>query len=270
MVGLPGGSFQMGSSPEEIAWATALGTKQILRDEQRAHQVEVPRFSISITEITRDQFDAFMRATRYGGGGPCADAHGRLFGSTDGDWRAPGFEQDGNHPIVCVSWDDATAYARWLSKTTGKAYRLPREDEWEYAARAGSTAGRHWGWNNADACRYANVNDTTAGAALQRSAKTVFPCTDGYVYTAPVGRFQSNGFGLYDMMGNVWEWTDGCPDSDAGPPAFKPALASGACLRIIRGGSWYDAPWAIRSATRLAGPGDTRSRNMGFRVVRTD
>ena len=107
--------------------------------------------------------------------------------------------------MVCVSFEDAQAYIRWLNRKTGQHYRLPTEAEWEYAARAGTTTRRYWGDKPDDACQYANVAD--------QSAKKVFPgwavhhCDDGYVYTAPVGSFQRNRFGLHDMLGNVWDRT---------------------------------------------------------------
>jgi len=107
--------------------------------------------------------------------------------------------------VINVSWDDATDYSQWLSKQTGHEYRLPTEAEWEYAARAGTETAQYWGNNPDDACRYANVYDNTS-----KKNGLAWPnhnCTDGYAKTAPIGSFEPNGFGLFDMLGNVSEQT---------------------------------------------------------------
>jgi formylglycine-generating enzyme required for sulfatase activity len=217
-----------------------------------------------------------VKATGYQAGGPCwiySKAKGDYIKSAANEWRDPGFAQGGNHPVVCVNWDDATAYSRWLSQKTGKGYRLPTEAEWEYAARAGTVTGRYWGWENGEACQYANVADQTAAGALAWAAndeKYIFLCTDGNVYTAPVAQYRANSFGLYDVLGNVEEWTQDCYNSRySGAPTDGSAWLTGDCsLRVIRGGSWDAVPRFVRSALRV-GVQD-RSSGLGFRVARTD
>lgn len=111
----------------------------------------------------------------------------------------------GNRPVIHVSWDDAMDYAVWLSKQTNQKYRLPTEAEWEYSVRAKTKTARYWGDDPNDACDYANVRDKTLDQ--EKSWGEIHNCTDGYVYTAPVGRFSENNFCLFDLLGNVWEWT---------------------------------------------------------------
>ena len=276
MVTVPGGSFSMGSSPSGISSAVSEGAKaENIQDETPQHDVQVKQFSVSATEVTRDQFDAFVRATGHQAGGPCwvyKQAEYKYAESNANDWRDPGFSQGGNHPVVCVNWNDAKAYGRWLSQKTSKDYRLPTEAEWEYAARAGTSAPRYWGWDNSSACRNANVADSTAVGALRGDPAKTFQCTDGYVYTAPVAQFQANAFGLNDMLGNVWEWTEDCyHTSYNGAPTNGLAWLTGDCsLSVIRGGSWSFYPWDVRSAVRFGDLASNRYYNTGFRVARTN
>ena len=280
MVTIPGGSFQMGSTDEQINWAVGLGAKSAndLRDEKPQHQVNVQQFSMAVTEVTRDQFDAFVKATGHQAGGPCwvySKAEFKLVESAANDWRDPGFSQGGNHPVVCVNWNDAKAYVRWLSQKTGKNYRLPTEAEWEYAARAGTATPRFWGWDNSSGCRYANLADFSAAGALnwdRNNQQQVFQCTDGYVYTAPVAQFQANTFGLTDMLGNVWEWTEDCYNAsyNGAPTNGSAWLTSDCSLRVNRGGSWSILPRYVRSARRDWDPATYRYNYLGFRVSRTN
>jgi formylglycine-generating enzyme required for sulfatase activity len=127
--------------------------------------------------------------------------------------RQPGKTLDSSRkneePVVCVSWHDAQAYVAWLSKKSLKQYRLLNEAEWEYAARAGSTGRRHWAdAEDAATCRYASVADTSYKSVSPGAP--LFPCSDGFAYTTPVGRFPANAFGLHDMLGNAWEWVEDC------------------------------------------------------------
>ena len=184
-------------------------------------------------------------------------------------WESPGFEQTDEHPVVCISWDDAQAFVAWLSRESGKAYRLPTESEWEYAVRAGTRSARHWGDGEAEACRYENAVDAIAKRKYNLSSST-FACDDGYAETSPVGSFQGNGFGLKDMLGNVTEWTQDCWESYAGAPTDGSAMTGSNCSRrVVRGGSWYFEPALVRSAKRgtfvPTGGGD----GVGFRVART-
>ena len=198
--------------------------------------------------------------------------HGEWKDRSGLDWRNPGYRQDSGHPAVCVSWDDAQAYVSWLSRTTGHRYRLLSEAEWEYAARAGSGAARYWGNDEAGQCRHANGAD---GALRNRYSDWKWPtatCNDGFVHTSPAGSFSANDFGLHDMLGNAWEWAEDCWHDDySGAPSDGSAwTAGGDCSkRVLRGGSWFNFPWFLRSADRLRDSTGNRSNDVGFRVSRT-
>jgi formylglycine-generating enzyme required for sulfatase activity len=200
MVWIPAGSFRMGD-------IHGGGDS----DEKPVHEVSINRFAMSRTEVTVGEFRRFVDATGYKTeaekGKNCRTYKNGSWGWVkDVNWRNPNFSQDDNHPVVCVSWTDATAYVEWLSQQTGKQYRLPTEAEWEYAARAGTETTRYWGNEPDEACRYANVHDRTSKKE-NGFGWTHHNCTDGYAKTAPVGSFKPNDLGLFDMLGNVWEWT---------------------------------------------------------------
>ncbi|MFQ5953752.1 MAG: formylglycine-generating enzyme family protein, partial [Kiloniellales bacterium] len=188
----------------------------------------------------------------------------------DKNWRDPGFPQDDRHPVVCVNWHDAKAYVRWLSRKTGHEYRLLSESEWEYATRAGTTTARHWGADPDGACSYANVNDRTS-----KSENDFYwphhDCRDGYAKSAPVGSFRANGFGLHDMLGNVWEWVEDCYEESYDlTPRDGSAWTGGKCEgRVLRGGSWCYVPENVRSAYRNWTATHIRFVCYGFRVART-
>lgn len=261
MVTIPGGSFSMGSSPSDISSVVSEGAKaENIQREAPQHDVMVQPFAMSVTEVTRDQFEAFVREDGYAVLGNCVgNVNGNI--ETNLGWRQPGFNQDGNHPVVCVNWDDAKAYARWLSRKTGKDYRLPTEAEWEYAARAGTATTRYWGMDSrSSGCSYANVADST------------FQCNDGFATTAPVAQFQANAFGLNDMLGNVWEWTEDCYNASYnGAPADGSAWLTGDCsLRVARGGAWISPLWEVRFAGRFWLSAAERFHILGFRVSRTN
>ena len=243
MVVVPAGTFRMGCGP---------GNDQCRDSERPAREVEVASFALAKYEVTQGQFAAFVRATGH-------DTPGGCFGWGSGSWRNQRGQSDG-HPVVCVNWDDAQAYVRWLSGLTGQRYRLPSEAEWEYAARGATTTRWYWGNRAQDRCELANGGDRD-------------DCDDGWERTAPVGTFPPNGFGLYDMAGNVWEWVEDCWHQDyGGAPPDGSAWTRGcdSASRIIRGGSWFN-----RSAERLrpgARDGFTaggRRVIYGFRVSRT-
>ena len=172
--------------------------------------------------------------------------------------------------MVCVSWRDAQAYVRWLSRETGKSYRLLSEAEWEYVARGGTATTWYWGDDETDQCLHANGFD--------RSAKRRYPkwqtveCDDGAVHTSEAGEYKANAFGSARYVsGNVGEWVEDCwNESYAGAPADGSAWTSGNCKkRVVRGGSWLDFPRYIRSANRFRNDTGLRNYIDGFRVART-
>lgn len=172
--------------------------------------------------------------------------------------------------MINVFWDDAKRYVSWLVSKTEHRYRLLSEAEWEYVARARSKRLRFWGDGEQEACTYATVYDAL-GKATYEFPWASFACDDGYVATAPVGMFQPNAFGLYDTLGNVWEWTEDCyQDSYGGAPSDGSALVSSSCRsRVFRGGSWSFIPRCVRAADREEVSPDFRGASLGFRVART-
>jgi len=168
-----------------------------------------------------------------------------------------------------ITWDDSRAYTQWLSEQAGQRYRLPTEAEWEYVARGGSGKSRFWGEDPDQACRNANVADQTLKSKMNYTGP-IHECTDKHVQSAPVGSYLANGFGLHDMLGNVWEWTEDCWAANYdGASADASARLDGDCnQRAIRGGSWLVLPKAARSANRLRYQQSHFTNRLGFRVVR--
>jgi len=183
----------------------------------------------------------------------------------------PGYVQEGNHPVVCVSWTDAQAYVEWLSRTTGKSYRLPSEAEYEYAARAGGTARYASSDDASDLCRFANGADQSAKTAGLPQDASYMPCNDGYAFTAPVGSLAANAFALHDLIGNVWEWTADCyvDDYSSAPSDSAVRSLSNCPMRTVRGGDWFSGPWSLRPAVRAKAGADAHHDDIGFRVMRT-
>lgn len=175
----------------------------------------------------------------------------------------------GTLPVINVSWDDVKAYVLWLSKKTGKKYRLLSEAEWEYAARAGTTTSYYWGESLSELCAYANGFDRKGQNAFGYSAN--LECDDREVFTSNVGQYDANAFGLHDMTGNVWEWVEDCwHESYHEAPSDGRAITEGFCWhRVIRGGAWDSAPRYLRSAARNQYSRDLRYNFIGFRVVRS-
>ena len=167
-----------------------------------------------------------------------------------------------------MSWDDAKTFSEWLSRQGNGTFHLPTEAEWEYAARAGTKTKRYWGDGEREACQYANVFNPSTKQAFGWSWGA-FPCEDGFKVTSPVGKFRANKFGLYDMMGNVWEWT--CSDWGGYGDGKKnhAKCSSGGSYRVSRGGSWDNKPANVRSANRNRYDPGGRSSYLGFRVSRT-
>ena len=186
-------------------------------------------------------------------------------------WRNPGFGQTDVHPVVCVSWEDARAYVRWLSGKRGEEYRLLSEAEWEHVARTEKQTARYWGEGETGQCRHANGADKMLKGHYGDRKWEIASCSDGHVHTAPVGSYTKNAFGLHDVLGNVWEWVQDCwNDSYRGAPSDGSAWESGDCSRrVLRGGSWDIQPQVLRSAFRFRVPAGYRSGSFGFRVART-
>ena len=245
MVIVPAGTFEMGSEDG--------GT-----DKRPVHRVSVERFAIGKYEVTNAEFVAFLndRGDQGSKSKPWFDDK-----STDSDSHI--YKQDNhyvvesgfeNHPVIEVSWYGAQAYAKWLGEKTGKKYRLPSEAEWEYAARAGSTTKYPWGdeiGRNKANCR---------GCGSKWDGKG----------TAPVGSFSANTFGLFDTVGNVWEWVEDCWRKNyEGAPKDGGAWTSGGdCnVRVLRGGSWSNYPFRARSAIRDGDYRDYRLIVVGFRLA---
>ena len=260
MVVIPAGSFTMGSSPVEQQWAaTHGGNLKSVADESPQHVVTLRTFAISRYPVTRGDYAAFVRETRYPVGDGCGRTTSKWNKEAELNWQTPGFDQGDRDPVVCVGWSDALAYLGWLnSKVPGHSsapgpYRLPSESEWEYAARAGSTGYFWWGDDESKASAHAWFKTNSGG------------------HTHPVGLKPANAFGLYDVVGNVWQWTEDCyAESYAGAaPDGRANATEKDCLRIDRGGSWQYPAWLLRSATRERNPADFRAVTMGFRPART-
>lgn len=263
MVVIPAGSFNMGSPDSEDSRHS---------DEGPVHRVKITTFALGKTEITRGQFAAFVKKAKYSTGDKCWTLEGGTFRDRGNrNWHDLGYLQNDKHPVSCISWNDAQAYAEWLSRKTGKKYRLPTEAEWEYAARGKTLTSRYWGDNPDDACTYANVADKTAEKKLQgASSWWIHKCTDGFPNTSPVSSFKANAFKLNDMLGNLWEWTeDNYHDSYNNAPLDGSAWLGENPKRVLRGGSWNNSPSLVRSAKRGRDKPSSRFSNIGFRLARS-
>jgi formylglycine-generating enzyme required for sulfatase activity len=207
--------------------------------ERPQHTVTIGyAFAVGRFPTTRDEYAQFATMT----------------GRSSNEWRHPGFAQTGRDPVVNVSWDDAKAYVGWLSHKTGQSYRLLSESEYEYAERAGTTTAWWWGDSADELCRYANGGDC------------------GHNGTVPVRCYPANKFGLFDMGGNVWEWTEDCwNDGYAGAPDNGTPWTTGTCgSRAVRGESWRSRAELLRSGYRSRDyAGDRYDGTNGFRVART-
>ena len=270
MVVVPKGRFTMGAPA---------GEEETLPEQWRGHSVPQHlvtirrKFAIGKFDVTRDEYAQFVTETNRPDPDSCTtvNASGTGFIATNGNWHAPGFPQTGRSPAVCVSWDDAQAYVSWLSTKTGHIYRLPTEAEWEYATRAGTTTARYFSDNPAEFCRHTNVADLDYGEQHPGDSGVNLPCRDGYAFTSPVGRFPPNQFGLYDMLGDVMNWTEDCWNTNySGAPTDGSAWLTGDCSRrVVHGGSWDMDLRAVRSGMRRGLLTSYRNTTLGFRVART-
>jgi formylglycine-generating enzyme required for sulfatase activity len=272
LVLIPAGEFLMGSPDCD---------KDAEDDERPQHRVRITRpFYLGATQVTVGQFRQVVESTGFRteaetdgkGGWGWNEAKRKFEQNTRYTWSNPGFAQTDEHPVVNVSWYDAIAYCNMLNEREGlkreDGYRLPTEAEWEYACRAGTTTRYHSGDDPETLVAVGNIADGTARAKYPDW--TTIAARDGYVYTAPVGQFQPNAFGLFGMHGNVLQWCgDGYKaDYYKGSPCADPPGALGASGRVIRGGSWSNSPRRARSANRVEGAPGIRSDNLGFRLAR--
>jgi formylglycine-generating enzyme required for sulfatase activity len=215
--------------------------------------VTVNAFRLGKYEVTVAEFAKFIAATNYITATNCQQmSNKKWFALTPGNWEKHNHLASEYEPVTCIGWNAAQAYVDWLSKETGKHYRLPSEAEWEYAAKAGTTTNYYWGDDDAQACSYANIADEAAEAAIKRDYDGleskdhvgVVPCNDKSGYASVVGIYQPNPFGLYDMIGNINEFTQDCFNDDY-PSNTSAARTDGDCsIRVIRGGSWHWAPFS--------------------------
>jgi formylglycine-generating enzyme required for sulfatase activity len=281
MVVIPAGTFLMGSSDADTArdlaplswfnklplsWLHGLTARWSFAQEHPQHPVRIAQpFGLALFPVTRGEFAAFVRATGYAAVLGCiVSENGLPRWQDDADWQSPGFRQTDRDPVVCVSWSDAQAYVSWLNEEVRRGtnggrpagpYHLPTEAEWEYAARAGQQTARWWGND------VGSDNAVCDGCGSRWDEKS----------TAPVGSLRPNQFGLFDMLGNVWEWTEDCWNPRyVGAPSDGEARTTGDCThRVMRGGDWAGPTWMVRSASRATIGLSDASNFFGFRVAKT-
>jgi formylglycine-generating enzyme len=281
MVTVQGGVFTMGSERGDA-------------DERPTHPVQVLRpIAIQRFETSVEEFATFVARTKHNveETGCAHYANGHAAQDPHRTWREPGFDQTVRHPVVCVSYEDAAAYARWLSEVTGRRFRLPSEAEWEYVAKQGLREDLPWSTAR-EACEWANLTDLSrallhyrgeenfANPALYPTlADQVVPCDDRFAFTAPVGAFRPNALGVYDLIGNVWEWVADCagaavsavpayPAPASAQPRAADAIVEAPCVRRgIRGGAWHTGARYARASNRSSVAANARMYHLGFRLV---
>jgi formylglycine-generating enzyme required for sulfatase activity len=268
MVVVPPGQFRMGEDGGETD-----------RYEGPVREVKIGyAFAAGRFELTNGQYRRFVEATGHKTAGTgCNVVLGDRLEAVPGtSWADPFYGRPirDDEPVACIRWSDAKSYVSWLAGRTGKKYRLLTEAEWEYAARAGTQGLYTWGDDKAAACKVANINDqSTQRLAASQGAKSMYagaPCDDGFPGVAPVGSLAPNAFGLYDMIGNVWEWVEDCYEMPyAATPADGSAqLAKGCDRRGARGGAWRSNYPRQRPAFRGRDPEALTSQLFGTRIAR--
>ena len=282
LVPIPAGEFMMGGTETAEALVKAFAAyhrkPEFFGDEYPRHRVRITRaYYLGKYEVTVGQFRRFVDATGYkteaerdgtGGWGYNA-ATGKCEGrNLKYNWRDPGFKQTDDYPVLNVTWNDAVAFCRWLSRKEGKTYRLPTEAEWEYAARAGTETRYSNGNDPAALAKVGNVKDAKGRTIFPHVQELDMPPSGHPRFTVPVGQFPPNCFGLCDMHGNVWEW---CSDwyGEITTPARRWMIREGptrAELRVRRGGGWNSFPLWARASFRNWNTPASRCVNLGFRV----
>ena len=264
---VPGGCFQMGRTETEKAQLI----KEVGKENyEKYYQDELPRHEVCVKGFWMGKYEV-------------TNAQYRRFKPDHKNYEYEGKPLNGDdQPVVMVSWNDAHAFTAWMAKQGRGEFRLPSEAEWEYAARGGTETIRSWGDDpkHTQACQYANVGDASFAEAFPTLVEQLkkeykwfaHACDDGYAMTAPVGQFEPNAFGLYDMLGNVWEWCqDTYHENYNGAPTDGSAwgsLGDKKANMLLRGGSWDDVPFNVRSAYRVGNVPDDRDYYIGIRVVR--
>ena len=254
MVVVPAGSFMMGSPQDEAKRANE-------HEDQVRVSITQP-FAVGVFAVTRGEFAAFASATKHKPDGGCYVRIGSEWKELqDRSWRSPGFAQDDRHPVTCVNWHDAKAYVSWLTSKTGKTYRLLSEAEREYITRAGANTPFWIGSSvSPDQANYKGNETYALGKKGKWRQKTV-----------RVDSFRPNPWGLYNVHGNVWDWTEDCwNDKNNGNPSDGSARTTGDCdNRIVRGGAWAYGPDHLRAAFRYWNQPHNRNSGQSFRVART-
>jgi formylglycine-generating enzyme required for sulfatase activity len=242
---VPADMFLLGSPEDEPGRLPVEGPQQ---------RIAIARpFGVGKFAVTVDQYAAFVTDSGHDAGTICRHWDGTDWHDRPGSFLSPGFVQSGDHPAVCVSWEDATAYVAWLAVRTGRHFRLLTEAEWEYAARAGTTTP-YW-WGNSVTPEQANGKLAPSSEWLQR--------------TVPAASFAPNPWDLHQMHGNTWEWVEDCwrPSHAGAAPDGRGRQGPADCKRVVRGGAWHNGPAGLRSARRHAADRHLRRSDIGFRIA---
>ena len=264
------GEFQMGLREGETV-PPGFPEDQILH-ELPAHVVQIDYpFAIGRYEVSIGEFAAFATATDFDGKGCFVQVDKAWEFSPDASFRAPGFDVTDADAAACLSYNDAAAYLQWLSSRTGQTYRFPTEAEWEYVVRSGLGDEPMPSDLGAQACEHLNGSDATFGQEFTEDWKPgLFECDDGHATTAPVGSYKPNKLGMYDVFGNVSEWTEDCSGTNyEGAPVDGSARHLEPCpTHILRGGTFAGGPGYLRPSRRGGFPIQLRGDGHGLRVVR--
>lgn len=301
LVKIPAGAFMMGNHEASVEMPKSFPQYDAYRfnlaDEYPVHEVRITHsFYLGAYAVTVGEFRTFADQTHYATDAERNDEISSPSGSDkkrsgyggygynpktgkldeqrnpNVNWRSVGFPQTERHPVTNVSWNDAVAFCKWLSGKEKKTYRLPTEAEWEYSCRAGSTTRYFFGDDPELLVKFANTYDRSTAKTQPEWIKFALASDDGFPFTAPVGSFAPNKFGLYDMHGNVWQWVSDwyADDYYAHSPVEDPQGPETGGEHLRRGGGW--ATWAFycRSSFRNYNTSQSRYFNLGFRVVLED
>lgn len=273
--------MQLGSEPDEPR-RLGLPAYWAVRERPRSRVEITQPFALGRYEVSHAEFAAFVQDSGYRPARGCWHFIGSEWVlDEERSWEDAKIGQRPDHPVVCVSWHDASAYVQWLREKTGQPYRLPSEAEWEYAARAGTSAAYWFGDDPGAICRYVNLGDLDTQDRFRWDRTRIKyevladwkgqPCRDGHAATAPVDAFPPNPFGLVNLLGNANEWTADCwhENHAARPSSSVARLASGDCgLRVMKGQGWTAIAASTRAAFRLKMNATDRRFTFGFRVAR--